>query len=85
MGIEVGLPTYVLQYLSTPTEVAEGLAPGFGMDPGIAATIAGVYWLFMLVGRFVGGLIGGKVSSRAQVTVLASVVILFVLLSLIHI
>ena len=82
IGIEVGLPTYVLQYLSTPTEVAEGLAPGFGMDPGIAATIAGVYWLLMLVGRFVGGLIGGKVSSRTQVTFLASVVILFVLIGM---
>lgn len=82
LGVEVGLPTYVLQYLSTPKEVADGLAPGFGMDAGIAATVAGVYWLLMLCGRFVGGLIGGKVSSRTQVAVLASVVIIFVLIGM---
>lgn len=82
MGVEVGLPTYVLQFLSTPTNVSAGLAPGFGMDPGIAATIAGVYWLLMLCGRFIGGLIGGKVSSRTQVTVLATVVIIFVLIGM---
>ena len=79
LGVEVGLPTYVLQYLSTPTDAA---TPGFGMDAGIAATIAGVYWLLMLVGRLVGGAIGGKVSSRTQVSFLASVVIVFVLIGM---
>lgn len=79
MGVEVGLPTYVLQFLSTAKDAA---TPGFGMDAGIAATIAGVYWLLMLCGRFVGGLIGGKVSSRTQVTVLATVVIIFVLIGI---
>lgn len=82
MGVEVGLPTYVLQYLSTPTTVEPGLAAGFGMDAGIAATIAGVYWLLMLCGRFIGGLIGGKVSSRVQVSVLATVVMIFVLVGM---
>ena len=79
LGVEVGLPTYVLQYLSTPTDAA---TTGFGMDAGIAATIAGVYWLLMLVGRLVGGAIGGKVSSRTQVSFLASVVIVFVLIGM---
>ena len=73
MGVEVGFPTYVLQYLSTPADAA---TPGLGVSAAIAGTIAGVYWLFMLVGRFIGGLIGGKVSSRAQITVVASLVLL---------
>ena len=79
MCIEVGTPTYILQYLTAAPDAA---TPGLGMDAGIVGQIVAVYWLMMLVGRFVGGLIGGKVSSRAQVTVLASVVILFVLIGM---
>lgn len=77
MGVEVGLPTYVLQYLSTPADAA---TPGLGISAAVAATIAGVYWLFMLCGRFVGGLIGGKVSSRTQITVVATLVIICTLI-----
>lgn len=79
MGVEVGFPTYVLQYLSTPADAA---TPGLGVSAAIAGTIAGVYWLFMLVGRFIGGLIGGKVSSRAQITVVASLVLLCTLIGM---
>lgn len=79
MGVEVGLPTYVLQYLSTPVDAA---TPGLGISAAIAATIAGVYWLLMLCGRFIGGLIGGKVSSRTQITVVATLVILCTLIGM---
>lgn len=52
--------------------------PGIGMNAGIAGTLVAVYWLLMLVGRLLGGVVGGKVSSRAQVTTasLASIVLL---------
>lgn len=79
MGVEVGFPTYVLQYLSTPTDAA---TPGLGISAAIAASIAGVYWLFMLCGRFVGGLIGGKVSSRTQISVVAILVLLCTLIGM---
>ena len=79
LGVEVGLPTYVLQYLSTSPDKA---TPGFGMDAGIAGTIAGVYWLLMLCGRFVGGMIGGKVSSRTQLTVVSTLCIILVLIGM---
>ena len=79
MCVEVGFPAYVLQYLSTPADAA---TPGLGVSAAIAGTIAGVYWLFMLVGRFIGGLIGGKVSSRAQITVVASLVLLCTLIGM---
>ena len=59
MGVEVGTPTYILQYLTSPE---------MGMDAGIVGLIVAVYWLMMLVGRFVGGAIGSKVSSRAMIT-----------------
>ncbi len=75
MGIEVGVPTYILLYL---TSTAEAATPGLGMDASIAGLIVAVYWLMMLVGRFIGGAIGGKVSSRAMITVVASLAILLV-------
>lgn len=68
MGIEVGTPTYILQYLTAE----------LGMDAGIVGLIVAVYWLMMLVGRFVGGAIGGKISSRMMITVVSSASILLI-------
>lgn len=68
MGLEVGTPTYILQYLT-----------GEGMDGSIVGLIVAVYWLLMLVGRFIGGSIGGKVSSRTQITVVATLALILVL------
>lgn len=143
MGVEVGTPTYILQYLTadtqemindkkavltayennnitideaaqiiysfnakaaasedpeevTPESIAKGVAdakakiengeltvaglekavPGKGMLATIVTLIAAVYWLMMLVGRFVGSSIGGKVSSRSMITVVASAAII---------
>ena len=75
-GIEVGTPTYILQYLtSEPTATT----PGIGMSGTIAGLIVAVYWLMMLIGRFVGGAIGGKVSSKAMVTTVSIAAIVLVL------
>lgn len=79
MGIEVGVPTYVLQYLTT-LPAAE--IPGLGIDPDIAGGIVALYWFLMLIGRLIGGLIGGKVSSRTQILVVSSVAIVLVLLGM---
>ena len=79
MGIEVGVPTYVLQYLTT-LPAAE--IPGLGIDPDIAGGIVALYWFLMLIGRLIGGLIGGKVSSRTQILVVSSAAIVLVLLGM---
>lgn len=76
IGIEVGTPTYILQYLTSAPDAA---TPGRGMDANIVGLIVAVYWLMMLVGRFVGGSIGGKVSSRTMITTVSSVSILLVI------
>lgn len=76
MGIEVGVPTYIIQYLSSSPDAA---TPGLGMDAGIVGLIAAVYWLMMLVGRFIGSAIGSKVSSRAMITAASTLSILLVL------
>ena len=72
MGVEVGTPTYILQYLTSAPDAA---TPGFGMDANIVGQIVAIYWLLMLVGRFIGGSSGGKVSSRAMITVAASLAV----------
>lgn len=75
-GIEVGTPTYIMQYLTSQPDSA---TPGLGMNATIVGLIVAVYWLMMLVGRFVGGAIGGKVSSKAMVTTVSIAAIVLVL------
>ena len=77
VGIEVGIPGQLLFYLSEP--VAEGGVLG---SAAIAGLIAGVYWLLMLVGRFVSAFISGKASSRMQLTVTSSVAIVLLLVAI---
>ena len=71
MGIEVGVPTYILQYLTSPQ--------GGEMAASTVGLIVAVYWLMMLVGRFIGGAIGGSVSSRTQITFVSTLTIVLVL------
>ncbi len=72
MGLEVGTPTYILQYLTGATEAA---TPGLGMDAALVGQLVAIYWLLMLVGRFIGGSIGGKVSSKQMIVVVASLAV----------
>ena len=150
LGVEVGVPTYVMQYLSTPTlemqvvkelekdsvaalyvannitvsadaiqPVSEGTdtitilpldethelvltdalitniiddsstldllkltTPGLGINAGIAGMVVAIYWLLMLVGRFLGGIISGKISSRAQIVGVSVMTLVLVLLGM---
>ena len=75
-GIEVGTPTYIMQSLTSPETAA---TPGLGMDAGIVGLIVAVYWLMMLIGRFIGGAIGSKVSSKTMTVVVSTASILLVL------
>lgn len=68
MGIEVGVPNFVQQYL-----VADGI------PAATVGLLVAVYWFMMLIGRFVGAGIGSKVSSRAMITTVSTATILLVL------
>lgn len=63
VGVEVGIPATLISYLTPKV--------GFAA----AGLIAGRYWILMLIGRFIGSAIGGKVSSRIMVICVASVAI----------
>ncbi len=77
VGVEIGIPGQLLFYLTEP--VNEGGVLG---SAPIAGTIAGIYWLLMLVGRFSSSLISGKVSPRAQLICTTSLAILLLLIAI---
>ena len=68
MGIEVGVPNFVQQYL-----IADGI------PAGTVGMLVAVYWFMMLIGRFVGASIGSKVSSRAMITTVSIATLALVL------
>lgn len=58
VGVEVGIPGTLNFFLADPN------AGNLGAT--VAGFVAGTYWFLMLVGRFLGSMIGGKVSSKAM-------------------
>jgi len=78
-GVEMGIPGYILQYLTATPEAA---TPGLGMDAGYVGTLASIYFLFMLIGRFVGASVGGKVSTKAMITFVSSTAVILLLLGI---
>lgn len=61
---------------------AKATTPGFAMDAGYVGTLSALYFLFMLVGRFVGGVVGGKVSTKAMMTFVSGLAIILLLLGI---
>ena len=69
VGIEVGIPNTANVYFS-------------GLDwvgPALTGTMIGAYWFCILIGRLVGGTIGGKVSSKIMLLCTASLAIAFLI------
>lgn len=52
---------------------------GLGIPAGTVGMIVAVYWFMMLIGRFVGASIGGKVSSRTMITTVSIATLVLVL------
>ncbi len=74
VGVEVGIPNFVNLYM-TSAEI--------GISAAVAGTIVGMYWFLMLCGRLVGASVGGKVSSRAMITFVSTVAIIFLVLGMV--
>lgn len=73
VGVEVGIPGEMIFYLNS-LNIPNATA--------IGGSIAAIYWLLMLVGRFTSSFISGKVSTRTQLTVVASAALLLLLLAI---
>lgn len=63
-------------------EIQKEEEPGVMMNATIAGGIVAIYWFLMLIGRFIGGMIGAKVSSRKQVSICAIMAIILLLLGI---
>ncbi len=66
----------------TPEITVESISKtpsGYGMKPSVVNTLVALYWLMMLIGRFLGGAIGGKISSRTMITAVSCLTLVLVL------
>lgn len=80
MGVEIGIPATLNFWLADP---AGPLATSGNADlaknaAAIGGAVAGTYWFLMLVGRIIGAIIGGKVSSRVLMTVTTATAIVLI-------
>ena len=57
-------------------------APGLGINSTIAGSIIGLYWLLMLFGRLLGGIVGGRISSKVMLATVSSLAIVFVFIAI---
>lgn len=77
VGIEVGIPGVLIFYLSD--SAVSGITEN---ATAVAGGVAAIYWLLMLVGRLSSSAISGRVSSRAQLIVVATTAIVLVVLAI---
>ncbi|MEA4974350.1 MAG: MFS transporter [Paludibacter sp.] len=75
VGIEVGIPNFINLFLTAP--LTDG-AIGMAMDAGAAGTVVGTYWFLMLIGRLLGGTLGGKFSAKTQLTFVSVLALILV-------
>ena len=73
VGVEVGIPGEMIFYLNS-LNIPNATA--------IAGSIAAIYWLLMLVGRFTSSFISGQVSTRTQLTVVSIVALVLLVLAI---
>ena len=80
VGLEVGLANWTYQYLEKSELV---VVNNVGFEAAaLAGTVVGIYWLLMLVGRLLGGVVGSKISSRAMLVSAALGAMLFIVLGI---
>ena len=67
VGVEVGIANITMQFISNDAiPMQNGVA--VAEPETVAGFIVGMYWLLMLVGRLLGGVLGSKMTSRVMLT-----------------
>ncbi|MCM1292209.1 MAG: MFS transporter [Bacteroides sp.] len=69
VGVEVGIPNMANLYMTN----------SLGMNTAIAGSVCGAYWFLMLIGRLIGGTVGGVVSPKVMLTTVSAVALAFIL------
>ncbi len=79
VGVEVGTPNILNKWLQNPDL---DILSNTLNDDDIAASVTGFYWLLMLVGRLIGGVVGAKVSPRKMLSVAATAAVALVTIAI---
>ena len=77
VGIEVGIPNFINLFMTSSIEKG-----GLDIDKTVAGSVVGTYWFLMLIGRFIGASIGGKVSSKSMLSFASILGLLFVIVAM---
>lgn len=79
VGVEVGVPNILNKWLQNPEMhfFDEGVSA-----EAVAGSVTAFYWLLMLVGRLLGGLLGARVSARKMLSVVALLAVVLVTLAI---
>lgn len=72
VGVENGIPNFMNLYATSD----------LGISATVAGALVGTYWFLMLIGRFVGGMIGARISSRVMIACVAMLGIVLILLAI---
>jgi len=80
VGVEVGIPNFVNLFLTTAKDAVG--ASGLGFETAVAGSIVGTYWFLMMIGRLAGGVLGAKFSSKTQLSTVASLALVFLLIGM---
>ncbi len=78
VGIEIGIPHFANLFMTADT-----LKGGLAIDPTIAGSVVGTYWFLMMIGRIFGASLAAKFSSKAMLTTVSLVGLIFVLLAIV--
>lgn len=68
VGIEIGIPSTANLYMTQELKI----------DAGVAGGVVGIYWLLMMIGRLIGGVIGAKVSTKTMMATVSIMGLVFV-------
>lgn len=80
VGVEIGIPGTLNFFLADITDKGAGLDPVKATSTG--GSVAATYWFLMLIGRFLGSLIGGNVSSKSMLTFASGLAIVLTLVAM---
>lgn len=73
VGVEVGIPNFVNLYMTSEA---------LNISAAVAGSVVGMYWFLMLCGRFLGGLVGSRVSSRSMMVIVSCTALVLLLLGM---
>jgi FHS family L-fucose permease-like MFS transporter len=77
VGMEVTIPNIAFLYMTDPISKT-----GLAIDSNIAGVLVGTYWLLMLFGRLIGGMLGKIFSSRQMLITVSSITSFLLILAI---